>query len=161
MSLQDASPLAIAGFIIIASGLIFLQVGYFLGRRKKYNVHYPLMAGALAFNSLFLLGYIVRFAIRDETHFAGPQWFAYFIYYPILIIHIILAIVVIILCFSFVPATFKNKGRDKQGAVYLDKSFRDFHRKRGLLTYRIWTFTFSLGILIFVFLYLVDWTPLL
>ena len=158
MALQDSSILAISGFIVIVSGLIFLQIGYFLGRYKKYNVHYPLMAGALIFNTLFLFGYIIRFVTRDETHFVGPDWFRNFIYYPILIVHIILAIVVIILCLTFVPATYKMKRRTEAGDLYLDNSFRDFHRKRGLLTYRIWTFTFSLGIVIFFLLYIVDYT---
>jgi putative membrane protein len=157
MGFTDASPLAIAGFIIIGFGLILLQFGFFQAKKKNFNNHRILMIVATVFNALFLILYIIRFIFTSETTFPGPDIIRNFIYYPILISHIILSIYVIYLVITLLSKTIPNYEITSDKKIILGKDIRDWHRKMGIKTYILWTISFAGGISVFVMLYLIPW----
>ncbi len=159
MAIQDASWLAILGFIIVAISLLFVQIGFIFARKKNYKNHYKVMGGALFLNTIFLITYVTRFLTNDETSFPGPENIKIFFYYPFLLVHIILALVVIGWIFTFVPQTVKKKKMTSDGAPYFeDKDLREMHRKRGFIAYVMWTISFAMGIVIFIMLYIINWS---
>ncbi len=159
MVLQKASWLAVLGFSIVATSLLLVQIGFIFARKKNYKNHYKVMASALLLNTLFLITYVTRVLTNDETSFPGPENVKIYFYYPFLLVHIILALVVIGWIFTFVPQTIKQKRMTSDGAPYFeDKEFRKLHRKRGFIAYIMWTISFAMGIIIFFMLYVINWS---
>jgi len=158
MSLQEASILAVTGFAIVATSLLLLQVGFIFARKKLYKYHYRIMGAALISQLIFLVIYISRFLTNDEAHFPGPDNIKYFFYYPFLLIHITLALVVIGWILTFIPRTIREKRFNSNGDIFLeDKEFRSIHRRKGRIAYVLWTISFAMGIIIFFMLYIVPW----
>ena len=152
------SALSIFGFIVIAIGLVLLQLAYFFARKKKYNYHYPFMISAIIFNGIFLISYVIRALTEGSEEFPGPDVIKFSLYYPILIVHIALAIVTIFYIAFFVSKTAKRVSKSKENQIYLEpKEFRKYHRNRGTYLYLAWTISYSFGIVIFFMLYVIPW----
>jgi putative membrane protein len=100
------------------------------GNRK---LHERLMKVAILFSSLFLVLYVAYHMTSDSTKYGGE--FGY-IYYPILISHIILSVIIIpLVLFSFVRAL----------AERFDK-----HKKIAKITFPIWLYVAVTGVIIYV-----------
>ncbi len=154
MTLVNASPLAISGFFTILLGFVTLLVGLFYAKQRKYYLHRILMILAVIVDALFLSLYIIRFLLGDETKFHGPETIRNFVYYPILIIHITLAVVTIVLVFVHLYKTFTNvKWQAKN--PYFEKEYRQVHRGFGRITSMIWIISYIGGITVFFLLYII------
>ncbi len=152
MVLSEASPLALAGFVTIFSGFWVLLSGILMAKRRNYSNHKNLMWGAVIINTAFILLYAVRFVTGDETHFQGPTAIRNFVYYPILTIHILFALISIFLIARHLKATYSNVQWQEKNP-YFGKDYRDIHRRFGKMTFFFWFSSYIGGITVFLMLY--------
>ena len=55
-----------------ATSACALFVGYWAIRTRRLSLHWKCMAAAFAASSLFLVGYLTRYALTGIHHYAGP-----------------------------------------------------------------------------------------
>lgn len=125
-----------------------LLVGFFLIRSEKKKAHAISMASAFVVSVIFLISYVTHKALRSasggeiNTSFAGEGVWAW-IYYPMLISHVLLAVVI-------VPLVLRT--------LYLAAKQRfDLHRKWAKVTFPLWLYVSVTGVLVYFFLY--QWFP--
>lgn len=106
-------------------------------RRRNVRVHVGLIAGALAFSAMFLIGYVAHHAFHGDTRFGGAGWIRP-VYFSILISHILLsmAVVPLVLTTVFIAVT----GRFAT------------HRKVARWTFPVWLYVSVTGVAIYLFL---------
>ncbi len=153
MGISEASPLAITGFITIFLGFLVLLSGILMAKRKDYSKHKNLMLSAAFINSVFIMLYVVRFLTGDETHFQGPSVIRNFVYYPILIVHILFALISIYLIFNHLKATYSHVQWQEKNP-YFGKDYRNIHRRYGRITFFFWFTSYIGGITVFIMLYI-------
>jgi putative membrane protein len=73
---------------------MLLAVGYFLIRRKEILWHRRAMVGAFSLSCVFLISYVIYHSQAQTSAFGGEGWIR-FVYFFILISHILLAPVVL------------------------------------------------------------------
>jgi len=104
-------------------------------KNKKVQLHERLMKTAILFSVVFLLMYIAYHMTSDSTKFGGQGTIKY-IYYFILITHIILSVVVIpFVLITYVRAITKNFER---------------HKKIARITFPIWLYVAISGVVVYV-----------
>jgi len=104
-------------------------------KNKKVQLHERLMKTAILFSVAFLLMYIAYHMTSDSTKFGGQGTIKY-IYYFILITHIILSVVVIpFVLITYVRAITKNFER---------------HKKIARITFPIWLYVAISGVVVYV-----------
>ena len=92
---------------------------------------------AFIFSALFLVSYITNYALHGEMHFLG-KGIAHDIYYPLLISHIILAVV----CLPMILITF-----------FLSLTGRfPTHKKLARWTFPIWLYVAVTGVIVYLML---------
>ncbi|WP_338409441.1 DUF420 domain-containing protein [uncultured Flavobacterium sp.] len=102
-------------------------------KNGKRTMHERLMKGAIFCSLLFLLMYISYHITSDSTVYEGNYGF---IYYPLLISHIILSIIIIpLVLFTYVRA--------------LAKQF-DQHKKLAKITFPIWLYVAVTGVVVYL-----------
>lgn len=102
------------------------------GNRK---VHERLMTFAIALSLAFLVMYVAYHMTSDSTKFGGEGWIK-FVYFFILISHILLSIVVIpLVLFTYVRA--------------LASKF-DHHKKIAKITFPIWLYVAVTGVIVYL-----------
>ena len=104
-------------------------------KNKKQKLHQNLMTTCIALSLLFLLMYIAYHATSNETSFGGEGAIKY-VYFAILISHIVLSIVII-------PLVLKTYAR-----AYLKKY--DAHRKLAKITFPIWLYVAVSGVVVYL-----------
>lgn len=118
---------------LLTAGFLFIKAG-------NREAHRKCMVGAFLMSIIFLIGYVAnRIKARGlHTEFQGEGiWAA--IYYPMLITHIILAMII-------VPLVFRT--------LYLAINGRyESHRKWARWTFPIWYYVSITGVLVYFFLY--------
>ncbi len=123
--------------LLIISGLVAIKTG-------KEKAHRVLMISAVAVSALFLVGYVYhKWAVKGvHTPFGGDGLMAW-VYYTMLITHIILAmaIVPLVLRVVFLAAT---------------RQFEK-HKRWARWTYPIWLYVSVTGVLVYFFIYV--WFP--
>lgn len=123
--------------VLLTSGFVLIKTGH---RRA----HQACMVSALAMSALFLVGYVANRVIVQSVHttFAG-EGFIRWVYYPMLISHILLAMVI-------VPLVLRTVWLAARG---------DFDRHRGWarITFPLWFYVSVTGVLVYLFLY--QWFP--
>jgi putative membrane protein len=136
MTLQEILPVLDAG-LILASGVCLL-VGYTFIKRKKIQWHKRSMITAAVFAALFLIVYVIRWALFGSKPFEG-QGTVRLVYFGVLLSHMVLAI-------AIVPLV----------AVTLRRAFRsDFsnHKRIARITFPIWLYVAITGWLVYWMLY--------
>ncbi|MDH7445357.1 DUF420 domain-containing protein [Aquimarina sp. 2201CG14-23] len=134
----DVKPLTFLPPIYAAiNGLtVILLVAAFLAiKNKKIKLHENLMKSAIVCSILFLIMYVAYHMTSDSTKFGGEGTIRY-VYYFILITHIILSIVVI----PFVLVTYVRA---------LAKRF-DRHKKIARITFPIWLYVAISGVIVYL-----------
>lgn len=116
---------------------IFLLLGLNEIRKKQFNKHMKYMISALISSTLFLVCYVVYYNFVGETKFMTEGVVRY-IYFFILISHIILSIFVVPMILTTFFYSFS--GRFNQ------------HKKLARWTFPIWLYVSVTGVLIFIFL---------
>lgn len=122
-----ASTNAITAFVLIFA---FLAI-----KNKNINLHRRLMKIAIVLSALFLVMYVAYHMTSDSTKFGGIGILKY-MYYFILITHILLSIVVI----PFVLITYVR-------AITNDI---ERHKKIAKITFPLWLYVAISGVLVFI-----------
>lgn len=124
--------------LAITAGIIFIK-------QKKILPHVISMVTATASSGLFLIGYLVHHTYNGDTYFTGADWIKYYLYFPILISHVLLSIVVVPLIFT---------------TLFYSLSRRfESHAKWAKWTFPIWLYVSVTGVIIFFFLRLLNGEP--
>ncbi|MFD2564098.1 DUF420 domain-containing protein [Aquimarina rubra] len=114
---------------------VILLAAFWAIKNKKIELHENLMKSAIACSVLFLVMYVAYHMTSDSTKFGGEGTIRY-VYYFILITHIILSVVVI----PFVLVTYVRA---------LSKRF-DKHRKIARITFPIWLYVAISGVVVYL-----------
>lgn len=114
---------------------ILLISAVFQIRKGNKKGHERLMKTAIIFSVLFLVMYVVYHMTSDSTKYGGEGMLKY-VYYFILLTHILLSIVVI----PFVLITYV---RAISGQFYL-------HRKIARITYPLWLYVAVTGVIVYL-----------
>ncbi len=128
--------------LILVSGL-FLAAGYVFIRRRQIVAHHRCMLAATVFAALFLAVYVARWILFPTKQFGG-QGAAYVLYLSILVPHIIAAMAVGPLALVTLSRAFR-------------KQFAD-HRRIARITLPIWAFAAVTGWVVYVMLYVINWS---
>jgi putative membrane protein len=122
-----------------ATAAVLLVAALVAIRRRAVPVHRALVLSAFAASSLFLAGYLLYHSFSDgPDRYGGPvAW----LYYAILISHIILAVTIVPLALV---------------TLRLGWTFHPRHRVVARITFPIWLYVSVTGVLIFAFLHWLD-----
>lgn len=114
---------------------VLLVVALWAVKNKKINLHQNLMKSAIVCSVVFLLLYIAYHMTSDSTKFGGEGMIRY-VYYTILITHILLSIVVI----PFVLITYSR--------AIIGKFEK--HKKIARITFPIWLYVAITGVIVYI-----------
>ena len=134
----DVSSLPFVNAFLNLVTTILLVMGYVLIKQKKREQHRSVMLSAFFTSALFLVSYVVYHWFKS-----GPKPYVGelgFIYYPVLLTHILLAM-------SILPLAMISVYR---GMVLQIQQ----HKKIAKITFPIWLYVSITGIIIFIMLYL-------
>lgn len=134
----DYSLLPAVNATLNSIATIFLAVGWLFIRRRDLRRHRACMIAAFVTSALFLASYLVYHANVGSVPFQGRGAIRY-IYFAILITHIILAAVIL-------PLALVTLSRA------LSRRF-DQHRRIARWTLPIWLYVSVTGVVIYVMLY--------
>lgn len=135
-------PHAIA--FVNALALALLMAGWWLIRRGYVWLHRIAMPSALGLISLFLVMYVTRIYFGGIKEFSGPESIYYYVYLPVLIIHLALSIVCIQPVLYVALVGFTHPIADIP---------RTRHRLVGRVAVSLWILSLALGLVVYVMLY--------
>jgi putative membrane protein len=124
--------------LLNGASTVLLLFGYNAIRHKKYKRHMKFNLTAFFTSVLFLISYVIYHSFEGDTHFPGQGTIKY-IYFTILISHIVLSAVVVPLILTSFYLAFS--GRIKT------------HRKVSKITLPVWLYVSVTGVVIFLMLY--------
>jgi putative membrane protein len=123
--------------LLNALAAVALVTGYIFVRGQSIAAHRTSMFTAFVFSSLFLVAYITNYALHGEMHFHGEGTIR-LVYFPLLISHIILAVVVL----PMILITF-----------FLSLSGRfPAHRRLARWTFPVWLYVSVTGVIVYAML---------
>jgi putative membrane protein len=123
--------------LLNALAAVALVIGFGYIRAGRVGPHRAAMFTAFVFSSAFLAAYITNYALHGEMHFLG-QGSVRSIYFPLLISHIILAVV----CLPMILITF-----------FLSLTGRfPTHKKLARWTFPIWLYVSVTGVIVYLML---------
>jgi putative membrane protein len=135
VTLVEALPSVNAALNATSACALFL--GYWAIRTRRYALHWKFMAAAFAASSLFLVGYLTRFALTGVHRYQGP--FRTF-YLVLLGTHTVLAIVALPLILRTIWLSAVRKSFEK-------------HRRLAVWTFPVWAYVSVTGVLVYWMLY--------
>ena len=104
-------------------------------KRGKRVVHERLMKSSLVLSASFLVMYVLYHITSDSTTYGNESWVKY-VYYFILISHILLSIAVVpLVLFSYSRAVLRNFER---------------HKKLARITFPIWLYVAISGVIVYI-----------
>jgi putative membrane protein len=119
--------------IINSATAVLLAAALFAIRRKEIGLHRALMLSAVALSVVFLLFYVLYHATHESVAYQGEFGF---VYYPILISHILLAI-------AIVPLVLLSLSRALQQRF-------DKHRSIARITWPLWFYVTVSGVVVYL-----------
>jgi uncharacterized membrane protein YozB (DUF420 family) len=128
--------------VLNASATVLLVVGYSFIKQGREQAHKRAMLAAFVVSILFLISYLTYHYQALHVKFTGPATVRY-VYYAILIPHVILAAAV-----PFLAVTTIYLGLTDQ---------RPRHRRLARWTFPIWLFVSVTGVIVYVMLYHGAW----
>jgi putative membrane protein len=140
--LLAAVPHVNAVISLVAIGTISLGVREI--RRGNVGRHRRLMVASFGLFALFLGLYLYRVAVVGPNEFPGPATIRSFVYLPVLVVHIALAVV----CVPFVFYALLIAGTRPVSEIYETR-----HRTAGRVAATLWLISFSMGLVIYTMLY--------
>lgn len=120
---------------INAGTAVILVIAFWAITNKKVKLHQRLMQSAIILSALFLLMYVAYHMTSDSTKYGGEGFMKY-VYYIILITHIILSVVVI----PFVLITYVRA---------ITENFEK-HKKIARITFPLWLYVAVSGVLVYI-----------
>ena len=135
-------PHAIA--LVNAVALVLLASGWWFIRNGYIKLHRIVMPSALGLISLFLLMYVTRIYLGGVKEFPGPEIIYFYLYLPILIIHLVLSIICIqpVLYVALIGLTHRI------GDIPHTR-----HRLVGRIAVPMWILSLGLGLVVYAMLY--------
>ncbi len=130
----DVSFLPGLNAILNSCVTILLLMGFYFIRNKNRRAHKFSMLSAFSLSALFLISYIVYHSSTEETKFGDTGAIKY-VYYTILLTHILLAAVIM----PFILVTLSRA---------LTERF-DKHRKIARITFPLWLYVSITGVIIY------------
>lgn len=135
-------PHAIA--FVNALALVLLATGWWLIRNGYIKLHRIAMPSALGLISLFLVMYVTRIYLGGIKEFPGPAYLYYYVYLPILIIHLTLSILCIQPVLYVALIGFTHRVEDIP---------RTRHRLVARIAVPMWILSLALGLIVYIMLY--------
>lgn len=132
--------------VISAVAILTILAGWRWIRRGEVRKHRAAMLTTTALFAAFLALYLYRVALVGTTPFPGPESVYTFVYLPILAVHIGLAIV----CIPLLYYVLLLAGTRPVAEIY-DTN----HARVGRVAASLWLVSFSLGIVVYLMLYVV------
>ncbi len=142
--LLDAIPHLNVAISVAAIGTI--TAGVRAIRNGNVERHRKLMVSSFLLFAGFLLLYLYRVALLGPQEFSGPDTIYQFIYLPTLAIHILLAIVAVPLVFHALLLGATRR---------VEELPRTRHATVGRAAAVLWVISFTLGIVIYLLLYVI------
>jgi putative membrane protein len=121
-----------------AASTVLLLFGYHAIRRRNFKRHMKFNLTAFFTSVLFLISYIIYHSFAGDIYFTG-QGAVRYVYFTILISHIILSAVVVPLILTSFYLAFSGKFK--------------IHRKVSKFTLPIWLYVSVTGVVVFFMLY--------
>lgn len=137
-SAGEPSIWASANALFNASATVCLLLGYRFVRRGELTAHRRSMLTAFGFSTLFLIGYVINHAQVGSVPFSG-QGAVRWIYFALLIPHIVLAAVVL-------PMALLTLSRGWTNRI-------DQHRRIARITLPLWLYVSVTGVVLYLMLY--------
>jgi putative membrane protein len=131
---------------ISAVAIVTILAGWRWIRRGAVWKHRAAMLSATLLFASFLVLYLYRVALVGTTPFPGPDTVYAFVYLPLLAVHIGLAIVCIPLLYYVLLLA---------GTRPIKDVYETSHAKVGRVAASLWLVSFSLGIVVYLLLYVV------
>lgn len=138
----DAIPAVNAG--ISALAIVVVLAGLRAIRRGDVERHRRLMLAGFGLFLAFLVLYLYRVSLLGPTHFAGPAWAETYLYLPILVVHMGLAIVCLPLLYYVLLLAYSHPVAELSGTN---------HPRVGRVAAVLWLISFALGIVVYLLLY--------
>jgi putative membrane protein len=132
------SDLAAVNAALNATSAILIGGGVYFIKRKNINAHKACMIAALATSTLFLTSYLVYHYNVGSVRFTKPGWIRD-VYFPLLISHTVLAVVVLPLVLR--TAFLALKGRFQN------------HIRIARWTFPTWIYVSVTGVVVYLMLY--------
>ena len=117
---------------------VLLAAGWLCIRHRRVAAHRACMLGALAVSTLFLVSYVAYHAAYGSRPFGGQGWIRW-VYFPLLISHVVLAAGIVPLALVTV---YRALGADFAR-----------HRRVARWTLPIWLYVSVTGVLVYLLLY--------
>jgi putative membrane protein len=129
-----------------AAAIVTIVAGVRAIRRGRVARHRRAMLTTTGLFALFLAAYLYRVAVEGPTSFSGPGAVEQFVYYPVLGVHVLLAVVCVplviyalLLALTHPVAELPETG----------------HPRVGRAAAALWLISFVLGLVVYAMLYLV------
>ena len=135
MTLAEALPTVNAALNGTSACALF--AGYWAIRTRRFGLHWKCMVAAFAASSLFLVGYLTRFALTGVHRYQGP--FRGF-YLVLLGTHTVLAAVALPLILRTIWLSAVRKSFEK-------------HRRLAVWTFPVWAYVSVTGVVVYWMLY--------
>ena len=135
---QIGNALAPINAFLNSTSTVLLLIGYIAVRKKKIPVHRACMFGAFIASTIFLIGYLTRFALTGAHAFPQLGWVR-ILYLVILFSHMALAVATVPLVLRTLFLAYKKRF--------------EAHRKIAKITFPIWLYVSFTGVVVYVMLY--------
>jgi putative membrane protein len=132
--------------VISTAAIVTILLGVRYARRGAYDRHRTMMLASLALFAAFLVLYLYRVAVRGPTDFAGPALIERFVYYPVLGVHVLLAVVCVPLLYYVLLLALTRP---------ISEVFSTPHRRIARVAASLWLVSFVLGNVVYLLLYVV------
>ena len=132
-------PLATVNAALNGLATVLLILGFVLIKRGFETAHRRVMVGAFGVSVVFLISYLTYHAMAGSVKFTGEGPIKY-VYYAMLISHVILAAAVPVLALRTIWLGYQNR--------------RAAHNRIAKITLPIWLYVSVTGVLIYLFLYI-------
>ncbi|MFB6081800.1 MAG: DUF420 domain-containing protein [Halanaeroarchaeum sp.] len=139
-----AIPTVNALVSLLALGTI--ATGWRRIRRGDVAGHRRMMLTSLALFATFLVLYLYKVALEGPTAFTGPAVLRQYVFLPLLVVHVSLAVVAVPLLVYVLVLARSRPVADLPASP---------HPRVGRVAATLWLVSFALGILVYVLLYLV------
>jgi putative membrane protein len=124
--------------------IVVILAGWRAIRRGEVTRHRNAMLAGLALFATFLVLYLYRVTLEGPADFPGPATVEQFVYFPILGIHILLAIACIPLLFYVLLLALTRPASELAGTN---------HPRVGRVAATLWLVSFALGTVVYLLLY--------
>ncbi|MFC7134398.1 MULTISPECIES: DUF420 domain-containing protein [Salinibaculum] len=133
-----------------ATALVTIAVGVRAIKGGDISRHRGAMVATTVVFLAFLVLYLYRIALEGPSDFPGPSTIYQFVYLPLLAIHILLAVVSIpLVYYVLLVAVTRPVAAIRESP----------HSRVGRVAATLWAVSFALGIVVYLMLYVVPWSP--